>query len=177
MNDLNTVVDFINSIGIEAKFVDGANGFLDHVVIKNGTIEISPKASVGDVLHEAGHLAIIPKKFRHLADGDIDDSVENIFSLIQDLDGDHPDMIAMLQCSDTEATAWAWAAGKNLNIEEDKIIENHSYEGTGESIRLALRMRSYLGINGMAAAGMVKQREYPSMIKWTQDADGPKLKM
>ncbi len=89
-------------------------------------------------------------------------------------------MRAALQCSDPEATAWAWAAGKHLGIPEDEIILDSEYGNDGAGIRLALSLRSYPGINGLAHAGFCAVRDgvaplpvFPALAHWTQPAEVP----
>lgn len=163
------VIEFLRDIGIEVILVDEVEGFLDHIEIVNGTLHITSSAPPSDILHEAGHIAIFPENYRHMVNGNIDECCADIFDQVQDLHPEHPLIQALLQCSETEATAWAWAAGKHLGMEEPHIITNDAYDNEGESIRLALSMNSYFGINGMAAAGMTTKGMYPKMLKWTQD--------
>lgn len=92
-----------------------------------------------------------------------------------DLDPDHPLMKAIVQCSDTEATAWAWAAGVHLGLPHEVIVRDEDYAGDGASIRTMLAMKSYFCINGMVWSGMCgnprRPDGYPRMINWLQRAD------
>lgn len=58
------VIRFLNSIGLEATLKSGARGFVPGVQIKGGTLVIDPCAALSAILHEAGHLAIMPSVFR-----------------------------------------------------------------------------------------------------------------
>src|SRR5471032_920746 len=62
----------LNAIGIETVFVKEATGFLQNIRIVNGTLHVSPACDASDVLHEAGHLAIIPRRYRAQANDDLD---------------------------------------------------------------------------------------------------------
>ncbi|MNG07217.1 hypothetical protein D3C84_905070 [compost metagenome] len=95
---------------------------------------------------------------------------------------DHPKVRAALQCSDPEATAWAWAAGLALDIPHELIVMDAEYDGTGADIRMSLSMRAYVGINGLQHAGFTAAREqytwlglptYPLMAFWLQDGPAP----
>jgi hypothetical protein len=80
---------------------------------------------------------------------------------------------AMLQTGDCEATAWAWAAGKHLNVPERSIIVHGKashYDGNGATVALMLRNSAYFGVNGLRAAGFLQHtRDFPRLTKWLQD--------
>lgn len=87
-----------------------------------------------------------------------------------------------IQCSDPEATAWAFAAGRALGFSDELIILDSSYDGTGATVRLALAASQYIGINGLTAAAMCArgavaalrgQPAYPHMLVWTQEGPYP----
>ena len=67
-------------------------------------------------------------------------------------------MCAIVQSSDCEATAWAWAAGLNLGVPIDLIVSDQAYGSEGASIRTQLRLNAYVGINGLQHAGMCSRR-------------------
>ena len=62
MSDLTTIVDFLNSIGIEATQGSvSASSFLPGVRIESGRLIYDPAMPwPGDLLHEAGHIATAP---------------------------------------------------------------------------------------------------------------------
>src|SRR3546814_296386 len=87
-----------------------------------------------------------------------------------DLSPDAPEMRAIMQAGETEATAWAFAAGRAIGLPDHVIIEDQDYDGEGEGIRFGLALNAYVGINGMVRGGMCESvRAYPAMIKWLQD--------
>jgi hypothetical protein len=65
---------------------------------------------------------------------------------------------AVLQCSDPEATAWAWAAGQYLGLQPKAIIQDDEYGGDGSFLRLQLATGGYVGINGLSHAGFCAVR-------------------
>lgn len=175
------VIDFLQKeVGITCLLKEGVKGFIDGVVIENGHLVASPDCTPSGLLHEAGHLAITPGNFRHLMDGNLYKSMRNISDeiLALDLDPDHALVKAYLQMSDPEATAWAWAAGKYLEIPQKQIILDSEYENTGDQVRLGLAMNAYVGINGLANAGFCavnkrvaeyrNEKCYPEFNMWIQ---------
>jgi hypothetical protein len=172
---LRRVVDFLRDVGMEVELECGADGFLKGCQIKGGRVLVDPRCEVDVVLHEAGHLAIIPPEFRPTINDDVEQALVGAAAVAWgvDLDPDHPIRRALLQCGDTEATAWAWAAGLEAGVEERRIIRKRDYGGSGVSIRLALRVGCYAGIHGLAHAGMCRLPQsggFPKMEKWLQDA-------
>jgi uncharacterized protein len=86
---------------------------------------------------------------------------------------------ACIQCSDPEATAWAWAAGVHLGLDPKEIVQDDEYGNGGSDIRLMLSMNKYMGINGLAFAGFCVTRPgpleqmsglpaYPKLAMWLQ---------
>jgi hypothetical protein len=177
------VIAELNGIGLEARLVEGATGFLRGVRIVGGALHIAPECPVSDVLHEAGHLACLPKRYRHLANDDLDVVAREMLDDVERLN-EHPDSPlyrAAIQCGDSEATAWAFAFGRHIGVDARDIIEDHQYpdevtgEGTGAEVRLALSMGRYIGIHGLAHAGFCSTNrfgrlpQYPNLAYWTQD--------
>ena len=181
------VCEALNEIGIQthlvAEFTDNAKTFLENIRIVNGALHLTPRCPVSNVLHEGGHLAIIPRRYRAQANDDLD--VLTKF-MLDDLDQyadegpDSPIYRAVIQCSDKEATAWAWAFGKHLGVPEEEIILDEQYPDengtpTGAEIRFCLAAKAYAGINGLAHAGFCSTNRfgrlpvYPNLAFWTQE--------
>ena len=150
--DLQKIARFLQEIGLGCKFEQGAHGFLEKVRIEAGGLFVDPTALPADVLHEAGHLAVLPGRFRPLAGRDIGSVQKMMYDHVDFSDPDHGEARAAMQSGDPEATAWAWAAGKHLGLDPKKIIEGASYGGDGDAIRYMLQSNRYLGINGLSAA-------------------------
>lgn len=183
-NALERTFNFLNSIGITVTLQHGVNGFLPGIKINDGKLIIDPvRCPVSNLLHEAGHLAITPSQYRTWMSDDLEqgqkamlEDVQRIVKQTGDVDG--PLYRAAVQTSDVEATAWAWAAGKRLGLDETQIIQDDEYDGQGADLRLQLSMRRYLGINGLQHAGFCATSEsagkymnlpvYPQLARWLQ---------
>lgn len=170
---------FLRGIGISCEKVSSANGFLTGVEISDGGLLYEPQCPVSNLLHEAGHIATVPQPWRQRIAGNVSGAHRAMFADLErmELDPDSPLMRAAMQCSDPEATAWAWAAGKHLGLPEELIILDTEYDGDGAGIRLALSIGQYLGIHGLAHAGFCSIRTgrsplppFPRMAHWTQPA-------
>lgn len=183
-SDLTGAVEFLNCIGIPTELRTGSKGFLGAVRIVDGQLLVDPLCPVSDLLHEAGHIAIVPKRYRHLLNDDVSKGhacmLEDVDQLLVN-DFDHPLYVAVMQSGDPEATAWAWAAGVHLGIAPEKIILDHQYERGGSNVRLALSVGQYAGINGIARAGFCGTNRviahmknipcFPELAFWTQEVD------
>lgn len=172
---------FFSEIGIRARYEAGANGFSKGCRLDRGELVVDHACRISTMLHEAGHLAITPRCFRSLMDGNLYAGQREMLRMVDDA-GLHPDeplFRAVMQCSDPEATAWAWAAGVTLDLPGEEIIRDDEYGGDGEAIRLALQMRAYIGVHGLAHAGFCAIRErngiaaWPCLNFWTQEAGHP----
>lgn len=172
---MKNVIDFLNKIGIKCHIVDSVDGgFLKTILIKNGELYLTRKCKISDILHEAGHLAVLPPKYRMQASGNIIDVLKKMYSEVDTL---LPENEKYMYCEDCEATAWAFACGVYLKIPYNKIIEKRQYQNDGANILFGLKHNSYFGINKLARAGWCSARKmnetenrplYPKLNKWLQ---------
>jgi len=74
-----------------------------------------------------------------------------------------------MQMGETEAIAWSYAAMCFVGVDMDEFWPEDFglFNGGAKEVRLALDTRSYLGINGLQAAGMTTTRTFPAMSRWT----------
>lgn len=176
---LRQVLHFLSEIGLPWEWAPGAAGFIPNVDIRDGVLLIDPGAKASAVLHEAGHLAILPGEFRERAGSNVDGVVRIMFQELAGEDPDSPRVRAALQCSDPEATAWAWAAGLACGLAPERIIEDEEYDGSGAGLRQHLACAGWIGIHGLSHAGFCVTRPgrleqirglpaYPRLGMWLQ---------
>lgn len=174
--EVERCIAFAHSIGIPAKIGrrQWQNEFLPGLLVWRGVLFINPDHVLGydDILHELGHLAILPSTFRRHATGDIDRS---IWRPVQKYRRAHPFMIgheedpiqrAVMQASDHEAIAWSFAAMTELKLPVRLIVDGGPDAIAGTLCQLGTGY--YCGINGLAAAGMTTTRTFPKMLRWAQ---------
>jgi len=157
---LNRIIVFLDEIGIEvlpASLPD--NTFLPGTNIAGGKIWVdeSKLLSPGDVLHEAGHLAVVPSNEREiLAESDAINAPGN----------------------ELAAIAWSWAALKYLDIDPSVVFHNQGYKGGANSIIENFSNNRYFGVPVLQYRGLCYEPQmafknglppYPSMLKWTAD--------
>jgi hypothetical protein len=163
-NDLTRkIAGFLNEIGIRvipAK-LDGET-FLPGILVRNGQLLVDEEklAFPGDLLHEAGHLAIVPARLR----GDLSDEVGL------------PD--ANLDALESQAIAWSYAACLFLEIDPRVVFHENGYKGQSENLLLNFSLGIFVGLNGLEEYAMAfseaKSRElgvlpFPRMQKWLCD--------
>ena len=136
--------------------------FLPGILIAQGKIlfDESRLKFPGDLLHEAGHLAIAPASLRSLLSGEVVIPGANMTAV------------------EAYATAWAYAAITHLELEPKVLFHEGGYQGKSEQLIFSYGMGCYPGANGLEAARMTATgtaaREsgvapYPNMLKWLRD--------
>lgn len=160
---LQKIKNFLEDIGIKVHYrVLHCETFLPGIRIINGEIFIHEEKllSVGDILHEAGHLAILPKDIRKT----ITDSV------VVDENSQGSEEMA--------AIAWSWAALKHLDIKPEVVFHSMGYKEDSENIIENFSEKRYFGVPTLAYKGMCIDYNYntkhlenvfPKMLKWTID--------
>ena len=109
------LADFVRGIGIDvrpAQLPDTT--FLPGIEIRDGMILIDEErlAYPGDLLHEAGHLAVI-------------DPSERTAPSLSPSDGD-----------EMAAIAWSYAAARHLDIDPAIVFHPHGYRGSSKASRI-----------------------------------------
>jgi hypothetical protein len=115
----------------------------------------------GDLLHEAGHLAVAPPDVRPLLGGDMD-GVEGV------------DM-AQLEWG---AIAWSYAAALEIGIDPADVFHGGGYRGHSEGLLRTFALGAPIGGHVLEAAGMTAfgpraaalgVAPYPHMLRWVRD--------
>lgn len=176
------IVTFLREIGLPVQVGPfGAEGFLPGVTIMDGVLRVDPDHLYvsGDLLHEAGHMAIVPARLR----GQLGTNLEE--SLRERLKGDDDPLARLaLQHTETMAIAWSCAALQALNLPPEVIFFAGGYRMEPEQQQRFLSLLdsgNYFGIAHLAQAGLtgpcgvmalLQQNglaPYPQMTKWLQD--------
>ncbi len=187
---LGPIVAFLRDIGFGVEFGPGAqNGFLPGVNIHAGVIHVDPDTLVapGDLLHEAGHMAVLPRRFRSGLGSDLDADMHH---LIEAEAGpgipDDPILAAPKQQGEFMAQAWSYAAALHIGVSPDCIFfpgsyKHHDYEGKHPMLAWIERGTHY-GPPALARVGMTGPAgvfammgggngllPFPAMARWVQD--------
>jgi hypothetical protein len=159
---LSKCIPFLNSIGIATIFrkIETAC-FLPGLLIENGNIIIDRDALLypGDILHEAGHIAVVPASERTLL---------NNQSVLDSKNRETEEMMAI---------AWSYAACMHLELDPLIVFHEKGYNGRGETIVEDFNAGDFLGAPSLQwckmtiEPGNAKQGDavYPVMKKWLRD--------
>lgn len=133
--------------------------------------------SPGDILHEAGHVAVVPSLFRDKIKGDAEASIRSHIDDYMNTHAFHSDdglfteneiMRGCLQCGEGEAMAWSYAAAFAAGIPPESVFHDNSYDGEGKSLIEMFSMGAHFGVHGLQAAKMTTVRTFPQMMRWFQ---------
>lgn len=184
------VVIALRDLGVDIELHDApiSGAFIPGVWLDGGKVNVCLWAAhPGDVLHESGHWAIVPSRFRSaIVPGDIDgpEFRAAIKAYTQSSEAfeqgpDHWVMKALLQMGDCEAQAWSYAAACRIGFDPKLAFcfrynkggvpkDRQPYGGEGEDIWFALSLGEHFGVNGLQASGMCIKRKWPNMLRWVQ---------
>jgi hypothetical protein len=155
----STLAAFVNSIGLRVEPAQIAEDtFLPGLHISRGTILIdeSTLSYPGDILHEAGHLAVTPAEKRKIISGNA---------------GPDPG-------EEMTAIAWSYAAAIHLSVNPAVVFHHQGYHGGSQAILENFAAGRYFGVPMLQWLGMTADvntaRElnvapYPHMLKWLRD--------
>ncbi len=157
------ITEFLIEIGLEVIPTNfNRETFLPGILIKDGKILVDEEKLKfpGDLLHEAGHLAVAPANVRNR----LSDEVE-----LPDFNMDSIESAAMI---------WSYAAACYLEIDPRIVFHESGYKGNSESLLFNFSLGVFLGVNVLEEAEMTvteaKANEltiapFPKMLKWLRD--------
>ena len=150
------IVDFLNSIGINVSEGNvNDDEILPGISIKGGALLYDKEKLTypGDLLHEAGHLAVAPPETREKLSNDPEsDAAQEMMTL-----------------------AWAWAALVHLQLDPKVLFHDGGYHGDSDHIIMNFQGGHYVGLPMLQWLGMCADTEhapqlgvkpFPHMIKW-----------
>ena len=122
--------------------------FLPGIHLERGEIVVDEERLLypGDLLHEAGHLAVMPLDRRLAVDGFAGE------------DGGE----------EMAAIAWSWAAALAMGLDVEVVFHPDGYRGGAEAIVRNFRAGRYFGVPILQWLGMT-DAAFPLMKKWMRD--------
>lgn len=160
---LQKCISFLNEIGIETRFEKlEETCFLPGLSIRNGVLIIDREGLqyTGDILHEAGHIAVVPLAER------------------ETLTASAIATRAMHEAEEMMAIAWSYAACVHLELDPGFVFHDEGYQGGGSHLAETFTNGGYIGLPVLQWKGMALEQKnaaaqdlpaYPCMIKWTLD--------
>lgn len=156
---LDQIIGFLLDIGIQVRKTEvSQQTFLPGIAIDRGAILIDEAKLLypGDVLHEAGHLAVMPAERRMRIQGDAGKKA----------------------AEEMMAIAWSYAAAVHLGFEAGFVFHEGGYKGGSGSLIDNFTNGRYLGVPMLQWIGLTADEKrakemgikpYPCMIKWVLD--------
>ena len=148
------LVGFVRGIGIPVKEAAAAQDwFLPGLDIRAGAILIDPARwqHPGDILHDAGHLAVTAPGERAA------------------------DKLAPTPGDEMAAIAWSYAAAVHLDLAPEMVFHANGYRGEGSSLAENFAAGHYIGVPLLHCYGMTIEPRlakpdgplpYPRMLQW-----------
>lgn len=159
------IVQFIRSIGIPVAFQPITEDmFVPGILISKGTIIIDTDQLLypGDLLHEAGHIAVAMPEDRLLMHGNVGDLTEKNKS-------DGEEMMAI---------AWSYAACVHLNIDPAVVFHPAGYKGSSDWYIEQYTAGNMLYVPVLQWAGFCYDTQlavdndtkpFPHMLRWVRE--------
>lgn len=147
---------FLRDIGlaVESRTIEEKT-FLPGVALDSGRLVIDEAKLLypGDILHEAGHLAITPAADRHLCGGNL----------------------AVSGGEEMAAICWSYAAALHVGIDPAIVFHEHGYKGGANSLLENYRNGFYMALPYLQWMGLALDKTkaaeqgcqpYPHMLRW-----------
>ena len=155
---IDKIYEFLDSLGIVVieKEIQG-HSFLPGLKIEDGCLIVDKQTLLyaGDILHEAGHIAVCPKTERVILN-------DNVVDNRPGTEGE--ELAAML---------WSYAACIHMNINPEIVFHKDGYKGDSEWILEKYTEKTYIGLPLLAWMGLtsakIDEQGFPKMIKWLRD--------
>ena len=141
-----TIAKFLQQTGI-ALVVEPLTGpsFVPGLAIAGGTIQVEPGGTAypGDLLHEAGHIAVAEPTRR---------------AILSDVGSDAGEEMA--------AIAWSVAAARACGIGLDVLFHTEGYKGDAEWLSAEFSRGNPFGVPLLGWYGLTTEAEFPKMTRW-----------
>jgi hypothetical protein len=155
---LKLITSFIKEAGISIEEgIISDNTFLPGIEIINGSLvyDIEKLLYPGDLLHEAGHIAVVSDAYRNKLSGDLNHL---------NFTGGGEEIVAML---------WSYAACLKIGLPPEVVFHPNGYKGDSEWILTNYQEGTFIGLPLLQWMGLCapqgKEPAFPVMLKWLRD--------
>lgn len=160
--NLEAVTGFLAKIDLPFAFAEIEEPtFVPGILISNGRLNIdrAKHIYVGDVLHEAGHFAVLTPSERNKAHGDV---------------GEAGEMAAML---------WSYAAALEIGLDPKIVFHSDGYKGDSDWLLQRYAEGTFIGMPMLQWYGLALDPDnpiadgpvFPKMLIWLRDEPEPEL--
>ena len=137
--DITTLfVDFLKEIGIEVSFKSITEPtIVPGITLQQGCVVIDKDQLLypGDILHEAGHIAVMPPEIRPTLNGTLEDC-------------------DLHRGGELMAIAWSYAACIHLKIDPHIVFHEHGYKDGGRNLVENFSNQRFVGVSTLQWCGM-----------------------
>ncbi|MFC4818660.1 MULTISPECIES: hypothetical protein [unclassified Flavobacterium] len=163
METINKIVRFLNEIGIEVREEKlGNDTFLPGLTMKSNAviIDYDQLKYPGDILHEAGHIAVASPETR---------AVIGTTEVPEGWPDGGEEMGAIL---------WSYAASIHLGLPLDFVFHSDGYKNSSEWLIQSFENETYIGLPFLEWIGLAYGKEkalenqkppFPVMLKWIRN--------
>ena len=140
------IVAFLDDIGIPVVMTPlSERTLLPAMTVKRGTLLVDPARLTypGDLLHEAGHIAVTDPAVRETLEDVADDQSEEL-----------------------AAICWSYAAAQAIGLDPAIVFHGDGYRGNGAGLAMNFAMGIYLGVHLLVGYGLTTNAAYPAMERW-----------
>jgi hypothetical protein len=152
---IDPLLTFVRGIGLEVReaSLKGQYTFLPGLLIERGVLVLDRKRLLypGDILHEAGHIALTPSAERHLLSANI---TEN-----------HPEK----EGEELGVLAWSYAASQVLQLPPEVVFHPDGYRSQSAWLIDSFQTGSNIGLPLLVWMGLTTADTFPRMQQWLRD--------
>lgn len=160
--EIEKIIFFLDEIGIKVVEKELDDTFLPGLSLGSSCVYVDYKKMLypGDILHEAGHLAVTPTANRELIGTD-------------EIASDWP-----TEGEEIAAILWSFAAAKHLDLPLELVFHPNGYKNDSEWLISNFNDEVYIGLPFLEWAGLALGKEraseegkeaFPKMIKWIRE--------
>ncbi len=150
-NNLKIITDFLNDIGIKIKetklsddtFLPGLSLLGNSILVNYDKLKYP-----GDLLHEAGHIAVTSVDERTLIGTD---------NMKKEWPTDGDEIAAIL---------WSFAASRHLQLDLKIVFHPEGYKGQSQWLINQFENKNYIGLPLLEWMQMTTTAHFPKMTKW-----------
>lgn len=156
-SNTNRMVDWLRQLGLTVRFAPLQDTFLPGVTLEPGGLVVDPAQLLypGDLLHEAGHLAVMPPAQRASTGSNAGSGM-----------GD-----------EIAAQTWSYAAALHLGLPPEIVFHAAGYHGSAQNLIHVYRdgnagvpLLQWMGLTLDARrAAAENARPWPYMIRWLRE--------
>jgi hypothetical protein len=156
---IDQIVDFVRGVGLEVSIRDIPHDtFMPGLTVDHGTlvVDLVRLTYPGDLLHEAGHLAVMEPERRRRCHVDV----------------------GKRAAEEMMAIAWSYAAVLHLQLDPAVVFHNAGYRGGSQALIDNFAAGRYIAVPTLQWIGMTADGRrapelgvppYPHMLKWLRE--------